>query len=185
MPDIIIVGAGSAGLFCALGLAGSASVTVIEAGLDPGDPPPAWLLHDSLFSSDLDWGYREADTGAELLRGRLTGGSSSVNSSAAVRGQPWDFDGWNVDGWRWQDCLPALLAIERDEQFGAAAYHGDTGPIPITRLDPGPIDDAFIAACRGAGHPGAEDHNRPRARSGSGRGRPTGSTAGDGGPTPG
>ena len=44
--DVLIIGAGSAGLFCALGLAGSASVTLVEAGTDPGTPPPDWMLYD-------------------------------------------------------------------------------------------------------------------------------------------
>ncbi len=163
-PDVLVVGAGSAGLFCALGLVErGATVTIVEAGEDPGTPPPDWLLYDYAFPPSMDWGYREADTGAELLRGKVTGGSSSVNSSAAVRGQPWDFDAWGSERWSWDACLEGFRAIEHDLQFGDADYHGDAGPIQITRLEPGPVDLAVLDVCRKFGHPELDDHNRPGA----------------------
>ena len=159
--DVLIVGAGSAGLFCALGLAGSASVTVVETGPDAGTPPPPWMLYDYLLPGECYYSYADADTGLALPQGRGTGGGSTVNSAAALRGQPWCYDGWAVPGWSWQDCLPAFCAIESDQQFGDAAYHGTAGPIPITRLTPGPLDDAFTGLCAKRGHPAAADHNAP------------------------
>ncbi|KPM56423.1 hypothetical protein ACG83_00180 [Frankia sp. R43] len=160
-PKVVIVGAGSAGLMLADGIADRADVTIVEGGIDPGSPAPRQLLYDYIFPAGLDWGYRSTK-GVPLLRGKVVGGSSSVNSSAGVRGQQWDFDPWG-EGWTWADCLPALRANETDLQFGDADHHGDSGPIVMTRLKPGPIDDAFTAACLAAGHPEAPDHNAPGA----------------------
>jgi choline dehydrogenase len=161
--DVLIIGAGSAGLFCALGLAGSAAVTLVESGPDAGTPVPPWLLHDYLLPDEYYHRYTDAETGLALPQGRGTGGGSSVNSAAALRGQPWCFDDWGVKGWSWQDCLPGFCAIESDEQFGAADYHGSAGPIPVTRLTPGPLDDALISRCLDHGFKPAADHNAPGA----------------------
>jgi choline dehydrogenase len=161
--DVLIIGAGSAGLFCALGLAGSASVTLVETGPDAGSPPPRWMLYDYLLPAECYHQYVDADTGLALPQGRGTGGGSTVNSAAALRGQPWCFDGWKISGWSWWDCLEGFRAIELDEQFGDSDYHGTTGPIPITRLAPGPLDDAFIARCVAHGFPTIGDHNAPEA----------------------
>jgi choline dehydrogenase len=162
-PDVLIIGAGAAGLFCALGLKDSASVTVVEAGPDPGTPPPRWMLYDYLLPDECYYHYSDADTGLDLPQGRGTGGGSTVNSAAALRGQPWDFDGWAVPGWSWPDCLDGFRAIESDQQFGAADFHGADGPIPVTRLTPGPLDEALIALCAQHGYPAAADHNAPGA----------------------
>lgn len=159
-PEVLIIGGGSAGLFCALGLADRARVTIVEGGPDPGTPPPAAIPHIHQFGSAMDWGYAEADRAVGLLRGRVLGGSSTTNASAGVRGQPASFDAWGP-GWTWDDCLPAFRAIETDAQFGDADYHGADGPIRITRLSYGAIDDAFAAACASAGHAPAADHNAP------------------------
>ena len=108
----------------------------------------------------MDWGYSEADRAVGLMRGRVLGGSSTTNASAAVRGQPASFDAWG-EGWTWDDCLPALRAVETDAQFGDADYHGSDGPIRITRLSYGPIDEAFASACARRVTPPARDHNAP------------------------
>jgi choline dehydrogenase len=162
-PDVLIVGAGSAGLFAALGLAASARVTLVEAGADAGTPPPGWMLYDYLLPEACYYHYTDAGTGMDLPQGRGTGGGSTVNSAAALRGQPWDFDGWNVPGWSWEEVLPGFRAIEADRQFGAAPFHGTTGPIPVTRLRPGPLDDAFMSLALKRDHPAIEDHNAPGA----------------------
>jgi choline dehydrogenase len=161
--DVLIIGAGSAGLFCALGLAGAGTVTVVEAGPDPGTPPPPWMLYDYLLPDECYYHYTDAESGMALPQGRGTGGGSTVNSAAALRGQPWCYDGWHVPGWSWRECLDGFRAIEADQQFGEAGYHGSAGPIPITRLAPGPLDDALIALCEARGHPSAADHNAPGA----------------------
>jgi choline dehydrogenase len=158
---VVIVGGGSAGLFCALGLAEIAEVTLIEAGHDPGSPAPDRYLHEHLYP-DCDWDYVEADRGYHLVRGKVLGGSSTVNASAAVRGQPNCLSTWGP-GWSWDDLLPALVAIETDEQFGAEPYHGTSGPVHVTRLSQGPLDGSFHRACLDAGYPACDDHNAPGA----------------------
>jgi choline dehydrogenase len=66
-------------------------------------------------------------------------------------------------GWSWADCLEGFRGIEADQQYPDAAYHGADGLIPVTRLEPGPLDVAMFDWCRGAGHPAADDHNAPGA----------------------
>jgi choline dehydrogenase len=161
--SIIIIGAGAAGLFCARQLAGHADVTLLEGGVDAGDPPPRWLLDDLVLSERLDWGYVDAVSGMALLRGRVTGGSTSTNAAAALRGQPWDYDGWGLPQWTWERCLDGFRAIETDRQFADRPEHGADGPLPVTRLPFGPLDESFVTWCRQAGHSWVEDQNHPGA----------------------
>jgi choline dehydrogenase len=160
-PRVVVIGSGAAGMFCAAGLAGSADVILLEAGADAGDPPPAWMRHDLATPAEVDWGHVNLDTGRPLLRGLVTGGCTSTNSAAALRGQPWCFDEWEIDGWRWADVGPVLAAIETDQQFGDRPGHGSDGPIPVTRLSFGPVDQAFTSWARTVGHAWVEDQNAP------------------------
>jgi choline dehydrogenase len=162
-PTLIIVGSGAAGLTLAHRLADVADITVLEAGADAGSPPPRWLLDDLVFGEGLDWGYTDADTSLPLPRGKITGGSTSVNAAAALRGQPWCFDEWGVDGWSWNELRHAFAELESDRQFGHAPHHGDAGPLPITRLPFGPIDDDFAQWAQRHGHAWVEDQNAPGA----------------------
>jgi len=157
---IVIAGGGNGGLLAAHRIADHADVTLFEAGEDPGDPVPERFLHGHPPFEDADWDYTNLDSGHHLVRGRVLGGGSSVNAAAASRGQPTGFAGW-APGWRWDDLLPAMRAIETDEQFGDRPYHGDSGPIHVTRLSQGPLDEAFFAAAAAAGHAYCEDHNAP------------------------
>ena len=161
-PKVVIVGGGNGGLLTAHRIADHADVTVLEAGIDPGDPVPAQFLHEHAYP-EHDWDYSDADTGAHLIRGRVLGGGSTVNAAAGSRGQPSGFADWGP-GWQWEDLLPAMTAIETDEQFGDRPYHGDSGPIHVTRLSQGPLDEAFFAACARGGHPPCPDHNAPGTR---------------------
>ena len=161
--DTLVIGAGSAGLFCALRWAGYGSVTVVECGPDAGDPPPRWALYDYVLPEAYYYRYTDSATRKPVPQGRGLGGGSTVNSAAALRGQPWCYDAWQVPGWSWDDCLDAFRAIESDQQFPDADWHGADGLIPVTRLEPGPLDHAVFDWCRRAGHPPVEDHNAPGA----------------------
>jgi len=158
---IVIAGGGNGGLWAAHRLADVADVTLVEAGIDPGDPVPSRFLHEHGFP-DCDWDYTDADTGRHVVRGRVLGGGSTVNAAAGSRGQPAGFADWG-EGWQWADLLPALRAIESDQQFGDRDYHGNAGPIEVTRLAPGPLEQAFDAAAIAEGHPACPDHNAPGA----------------------
>lgn len=160
---VVIAGGGNGGLLAAHRIADVVDVTLIEAGKDPGDPVPERFLHGHPPFEGADWGYTDLDSGRHLVRGKVLGGGSSVNAAAAARGQPSGFAAWG-EGWRWDDLLPAFRTIETDEQFGDKPYHGDSGPIHITRLPQGPLDAAFFDACAAAGHAGCPDHNAPNAR---------------------
>ncbi|HEX4256945.1 MAG TPA: GMC family oxidoreductase, partial [Streptosporangiaceae bacterium] len=161
--DTLVIGAGAAGLFAALRWAERGSVTVIEAGPDAGDPPPRWALYDYALPEAHYYRYTDTRTGQPIPQGRGLGGGSTVNSAAALRGQPWCYDGWQVPGWSWAEVLAGFRGIEADQQFPEAGYHGADGLIPITRLDPGPLDEAVFGWCRDAGHPAVDDHNAPGA----------------------
>jgi choline dehydrogenase len=161
--DTLVIGAGAAGLFAALRWAERGPVTVIEAGPDAGDPPPRWALYDYVLPDAHYYRYTDDRTGKPIPQGRGLGGGSTVNSAAALRGQPWCYDGWQVPGWSWADCLAGFRGIEADQQYADAPYHGADGLIPVTRLDPGPLDEAVFGWCRDAGHPRVDDHNAPGA----------------------
>ncbi len=161
--DTLVIGAGSAGLFAALGFARRGSVMLLECGPDLGNPLPDWALHDYALPDAHYHRYVDAETGMAVPQGRGLGGGSTVNSAAALRGQPWCYDDWSIPGWSWEQCLDGFRAIEADEQFGGQPHHGADGPIPITRLAPGPLDEAVFAWCQDAGHAHTEDHNAPGA----------------------
>ncbi len=161
--DTLVVGAGAAGLFCALRAAEHGSVIVLETGPDPGEVPPEWALYDYALPPEYYHRYLDVDSGRLMPQGRGLGGGSTVNSAAALRGQPWCYDSWGIPGWGWDDILDSFRGIETDQQFPDRAYHGGHGLIPVTRLEAGPLDTAVFRWCDAAGYPAIEDHNAPAA----------------------
>ncbi|SLN40404.1 GMC family oxidoreductase [Pseudooctadecabacter jejudonensis] len=119
--DYIVVGAGSAGCAVAAGLAErqAGSVAVIEAG--PSDAHPFVKIPMALMwlmGSRRDWRFKSAPMAGvngrriNIPRGRMVGGSGSINSMVWFRGRASDFDGWNVPGWSWADVEPAFEEVE-------------------------------------------------------------------------
>jgi choline dehydrogenase len=164
MARTVIVGAGSAGMTLAWKLSQdpAAEVILIEAGSDPGPAVPDSLRREIVLPEEYYWPYADAGTGEFLPRGKVLGGSSAANFSGATRGQSVTYDAWGVPDWTWECCLPAFRAIEADQQYGDAPYHGATGPVPVVRRPLGEEDDALLAAYQKLGYTRIPDHNQPR-----------------------
>ncbi|MFZ3235927.1 MAG: GMC family oxidoreductase N-terminal domain-containing protein, partial [Stellaceae bacterium] len=169
--DYVIVGAGSAGCVLANRLSEDPAtrVLLIEAGGRDWHPyihVPAGFMK-MLDHPTLTWGYyAEADSGTAgrailYPRGRVLGGSSSINGLIYVRGQPEDFDHWGQlgnRGWSWDDVLPYFKKAENWEG-DADEWRGKGGPLSTSRMDRSPLCAAVIEAGREIGLEYREDVN--------------------------
>ncbi len=174
--DVVVLGAGSAGCVVAARASEdpSRSVLLVEAGPDYPlvEETPYDLVnsHNNSYTAH-DWGFAYQPTALgrsqPFPRGKVTGGSSAVNTTIALRGMPEDYDGWAAEGnpeWAWEKVLPAFKRLERDLDFGHEPWHGDAGPISIRRY---PWDEltgvhqAFLEASSELGYPDCPDANDP------------------------
>ena len=163
--DTLVIGAGAAGLFAALRWAERGSVTVIEAGPDAGDPPPRWALYDYALPDAHYYRYTDTRTGKPIPQGRGLGGGSTVNSAAALRGQPWCYDGWQVPGWSWAEVLAGFRGIEADQQFPDGRLPRGRRPDPGHPARPRPAGRGGVRLVPGRRPSGGRRSQRPgRAR---------------------
>ncbi|MEO9875060.1 MAG: choline dehydrogenase [Anderseniella sp.] len=174
--DFVIVGAGSAGCVIAEALSRDPAVSVLLLEAGPIDRNimihiPAGVYR-AFRDKRINWNYvSEPEPGLNgrvvpTPRGRVVGGSSSINSMVYMRGHPDDFNGWERDhglsGWGYADCLPYFKAAENYDR-GADDWRGSTGPLKVARADhPDPLYDAFLEAGAQAGQGSSDDLNGQR-----------------------
>jgi choline dehydrogenase/4-pyridoxate dehydrogenase len=183
--DYVIVGAGSAGCTLAHRLSEDRDVRVVllEAGGWDRDPwlhiPLAWGRN--VLRRKHDWMYETepsptmAGRRIPIYRGRVVGGSSSINAMAYVRGHRGDYDRWADHGlpdWSYAHVLPYFRRAETWAK-GGDDYRGDSGPLGVSAPHfPDPLLDAFLEAGAAAGHPATPDYNG-RQQEGFSRGQST------------
>jgi len=168
--EVIVVGSGSGGGVVASRLSEdpATEVLLLEAGPDPGDDVPDAVRYPRMGSgvNEYDWGYLDRTAKNAVPRGRIVGGSSCVNATVALRGQPQDYDAWAALGlrsWSWSECLPYFNRLEDDRDYGDRAYHGRGGPIHVERAPLNEFQQRLRAAILEVGHAAADDLNEPGA----------------------
>lgn len=179
--DYIIVGAGSSGCVLAnrLSADGKTTVAVLEAG--PRDKS-LWIhlpigYGKTMWDPKVNWKFQTEPepnmAGRQVYwpRGKVLGGSSSINGLIVIRGQKEDYDRWDAQGspgWAWQDVLPYFLKIESNSELGDDQLHGTHGPLAVSSIGrKHELIEAVIGAAEANGVPRTGDFNG-RSQEGAG-----------------
>lgn len=171
--DFIVVGAGSAGCAVAARLSENPAYSVCL--LEAGGADKSSLIHAPLgFAATaplglFNWNYNsipQAGLGGRrgyAPRGKIMGGSSSLNAMVYTRGNRYDYDEWarlGNEGWSYDDLLPLFKQSENSHCFSDNDYHGNTGPLHVSWLrSPSALNEAFLQACESQGLPRNPDYN--------------------------
>jgi choline dehydrogenase len=172
--DFIVTGAGSAGCAVAgrLSESGKYRVLLLEAGGPDRNP---WIhiplgYTKTYTDPRVNWMFEtepEAQLNGRTLyqpRGKVLGGTSSINGMVYMRGTPTDYDNWRqrgCEGWDWESVLPFFKKAENQER-GADEHHGTGGPLNVSNPVRCPLGDAMVEAAIQAGIPANGDFNGPR-----------------------
>lgn len=175
MYDYIIVGAGSAGCVLANRLSEDPGTRVLLLEAGPRDWHPFIHMPAGLAKlvgkKGVNWDYSTAPEprldGRMLWwpRGKVLGGSSSINAMCYIRGHARDYDEWadlGAEGWSWQDVLPYFKRSENNSR-GSSDWHGGDGPLAVSdHRHSNPLSDVFLEAAVQAGLPASDDFNGAR-----------------------
>jgi predicted dehydrogenase (TIGR03970 family) len=176
--DVVIVGAGSAGCALAARLSEQPdrSVLLVEAGSElatagaPSELLDASAMAGAVHGHAANWSFDARLTESKVVsvpRGKVMGGSSTVNGGVFVRATVDDFNAWSDlgnDEWAFAKVVPFLQRLEHDLDFPDGPYHGGAGPVPVARVSNEalhPLSRAFAAASVALGYPEEPDKNAP------------------------
>jgi choline dehydrogenase len=174
--DVIIVGAGGSGAPLAARLTedGKRRVLLLEAGRDfstteafPFEIRYSGAIGGALPGNPNNWtflGHLTSELAYPVPRGKVIGGSTSINGTGFQRARRTDFDRWVEAGnpeWSYDKVLPYLIRLERDLDYGDSEIHGSDGPMPVSRgaTELHPVTQAFYGACAELGFPKEDDKN--------------------------